>query len=242
MTPLEVVILGFFVIFGAATQRITGMGFALVASPFLVMLVGTGNGVPLTQVLSLIASSLVLAQTFRDAELRKAVPLAIFGFLGILPGAWLARTLPTAWLQIVIGAMVIIALTAIVASERARVFKGRTGLASAGFLSGFMNVTAGVGGPAVVLYSLSIKWPHAAFVATSQAYFITLNLMSLLVQGFPKLPGSTLAIAVGCLLGGLVVGTLLARRVSADLARLLVIIVAFAGSTATVIKGIVALL
>ena len=36
---------------------------------------------------------------------------------------------------------------ATVLSERARVFKGTPGLLSAGFLSGFMNAIAGIGGP-----------------------------------------------------------------------------------------------
>lgn len=232
---------GVFVFLGAATQRITGMGFALVASPLLVLALGPLVGVQLSQVLGLSVSALVLVQVWRQSEWRKAAGLFVPALVGIVPGAWLTRVLPPAILSIVIGSLVLVALLATVASERARVFRGTGGLLSAGFLSGFMNVTAGVGGPAIVLYSLSTRWAHEAFLATTQLYFVGLNIASLTARGFPVLEAPTWIVAGGCLVVGLIAGNALARRVSATLARQLVVAVALIGSVATVVKGVWAL-
>ncbi len=150
------------ILLGALTQRLTGMGFALVAAPLLVVVVGPLTGVQLLQVIGIVASSLVLAQVWRDVEVRTAVMLLLPALVGIIPGAWLVRTLPAPTLAIVVGALVIVALGAVLASERARVFTGTPGQVSAGLLSGFMSAAAGVGGPAIVLYAVSTGWSHRA--------------------------------------------------------------------------------
>lgn len=241
MSPLDLAIMAGFVLLGAATQRISGMGFALIASPFLVILLGVGNGVPMTQVLSLVSSFLVLSQVWRNAEVRRALWLFGSALLGIAPGLWLSHHASDAILQIVIGTLVIIALVAMLVSKQARIFTGRGGMISAGFLAGFLNFTAGVGGPPVVLYALSIDWRHDRFVATSQLFFVGLNAASLVGHGLPTVPGRALVLAIACVLVGNAIGNGLARRVSPQAARLLVIIVALGGSLATVAKGIWAL-
>lgn len=233
---------GSFVLLGSATQRITGMGFALVASPLLTLALGARVGVQLTQVLSLAASLLVLAQVWRSVEVTKALLLFVPALVGVVPGAFVSRTLPAPVLAVVVGALVVGALLAMACSTRARVFKGTAGLASAGFLSGFMNVTAGVGGPAVVLYALSAQWRHEAFVATVQLYFAALNVASLLAVGWPPLDGPTWAIALASLALGLVAGNALASRVPYEAARKLVFGVALTGSLATMVKGTLALI
>lgn len=232
------VALGLIIFSGALTQRVTGMGFGLVASPFLVLLLGAGDGVPLVQLLSLVASLVVLISVFGDVEWRKAFTLLVPALIGLLPGWWLSTVLPPAALGVLVGVLIVLALLAVLMSERARVFKGTGGLISAGLLSGFMNVTAGVGGPAIVLYSVSTGWPHRKFVATVQVYFAFLNLGSLVAHGLPDLAGPTWLV-VGAALGvGMVIGHWLSRHIDAALARRLVIAVAFGGATATIIRGL----
>lgn len=241
MNLADLAILIFFVLLGSTTQRITGMGFGLIAAPFLVIVLGPGLGVQLTQILSGLASAFVLATMWRYAEVKTAAVLMVFAILGLIPGTWLIRNLDPAPLQVITGTLILIALLAILASERARVFKGPVGQASAGFISGFMNVTAAVGGPAIVLYSLSTSWKHEAFVATSQLYFLFLNAASLVAVGLPSLPLKVLLLALGTMLSGLLLGNVLARKVSVRLARRLVIGVALAGAVSTIIKGSLAL-
>ncbi|MHB1008276.1 MAG: TSUP family transporter [Propionibacteriaceae bacterium] len=225
------------ILVGAAMQRVTGMGFALVAAPLLVLVLGVVQGVPLVQVLSLCVSGLVLASAFTYVDWLKAGLLIVPGLIGIVPGWWISKHVPTAPLSILIGVIVIVALLAMMADHRARIFKGTAGALSAGFLSGFMNVTAGVGGPAIVLYSVSTRWRHAEFVATAQAYFVALNIASLIAQGWPRLDGATWLLSIASLAAGLALGEVLARRVPTKVANVLVIGLALAGSAATIVRG-----
>ncbi len=234
-------LLGVFVFVGASAQRVTGMGFALVASPFLVLVLGPGNGVPLTIALGTVATVAVLVQVWRDVEPRTAVLLLVPALVGILPGRWVAERLPPPALAMVIGVLVIAAVLSMVASERAHVLTGWPGAVVAGLVSGFMNATAGVGGPAIVLYALSTKWRHEAFVATIQVYFLGLSVATLVALDPIKLPWEGwLAALVGLALG-LVAGTRVARHVSADQARTAVVGLALVGAAAIVLQGAVEL-
>ena len=241
MDAVHLALLGGAVLLGAATTRLTGMGFALVASPLLVLLLGTNNGVSLLLVLGFIQAPILVYQLRRDVEVKTALLLLAAAIVGIVPGAWLVNTLPAPVLAIVVGVLILVGITATVASEKARVFKGTPGLLSAGFLSGFMNSIAAIGGPAVALYALSTGWAHASFVATIQLYFFGLSASTLVARGLPALEPAAWVVAIVALAAGQLLGTFLMRWVSPALGRRLVIAVAIAGGIATIIKGIAAL-
>ena len=235
---VDLVLVAAAVLVGAGTQRITGMGFALMASPLLVLVLGVADGVATSQALTLIASVVVLFQLWRSVEWAKAGLLIVASLVGIVPGVWLTRQLSAPVLSILVGVLVIVALIAVMSNERARVFTGTAGGAAAGSLSGFMNVTAGVGGPPIVLYQLSTNWAHGPYVATVQVYFIGLNIASLLAGGAPGLEAATWTAVIVALFGGLLLGDRLARRVTDGQARFAIIVVALGGATATVVKGL----
>jgi uncharacterized membrane protein YfcA len=225
---------------GAVTQRVTGIGFALVAAPLLVLVAGPFDGIILSNLLGLIVCAVVLASTWRDVEWRRGLLLAAPALAAIPVGAFVARTMPGPLLLVVIGTIVLLALGLVQLSARARILHGTGGAVVAGAASGFMNVTAGVGGPAMVLYAVSSKWEHRRFVATFQFYSVMVNAASLLSKGGPHLPASALALSVGALAVGLVLGELLSRRVPAEKANRAVVLLAMAGALATVVKGVLA--
>ncbi len=152
------------VVLAAATQRITGLGFALVSAPLLVLASGPITGVLLANLLSLITNLAVLAQTWRQVDLRRVLLLAVPALCFVPVGQFVARLLSPAVLMVGIGGLVLAALAAVRLLQRTVVFSGKGGAIAAGALSGFMNVTAGVGGPAMALYALASKWPHRSFV------------------------------------------------------------------------------
>ena len=102
-----------------------------------------------------------------------------------------------------------------------------------------MNVTAGVGGPAIVLYPLITDWEHRRFVATFQFYSIIINLASLMAKGPPQISRPALWASLGALGVGLYAGELLSRRVNAEHARRAIFVLALAGALSTVVKGVV---
>ena len=226
----------------AATQRITGLGFALVSAPLLVLTNGPVSGVLLANLLSLVTNLMVLAQTWRDVDMKRVLLLAIPALCLIPIGQIVAKALPPPVLMLGIGLLVLAGLAAVQWLRRTTLFAGSAGAVAAGAMSGFMNVTAGVGGPAITLYAVGSRWPHQSFVGSMQLYFAMINTGSILIKGLPHVANAVLAAALAALAAGLVLGHFISRLISADHARRAVLALAVAGALGTVVKGATLLL
>lgn len=238
MTGLETALLAVAVLLGAATQRATGLGFALVAAPFLVLLTGPAVGVSLSNALSASLCALVLARTWRRALWREVAVLAVPALLAIPLGVLVVRTLPEGPLLVAIGALAVGAVVVVALGRRRQLLPGRRSAVLAGALAGFMNVTAGVGGPMVTAYAVSRSWPLPVFIPTAQATLLVVNLASLAGKGLPALGPVAWTVSGVALVAGLVLGELVTRRLDAARGLQLVIAVALAGGTATVVRGL----
>ncbi len=228
---------------GASTQRISGVGFALVTSPFLIIFLGPLNGVLLVNALGMFTTLLAFTQVIKEVEYRRVFLMMGPAIVAMLPGAWVATHTSPALLSVIIGTMIIVALLASVTSRRTAFFQGRSGAGIAGFISGFMNVTAGVGGPAVTAYALATRWRHAAFAASAQLYFFGIDAASLMAYGaLPSLDGPGWAACGIALIAGIMVGNVLAAKIRPRVSMATVVILAFAGAVLIIIKGSVALL
>ncbi|HRW17546.1 MAG TPA: TSUP family transporter [Dermatophilaceae bacterium] len=207
----------------------------------LVLVAGGFQGVVLANLLGLVVTVVVFLSSLRHVEWRRGLLLVVPALLAVPVGAWVARTLPSAWLEVLVGGLVLIALVAVRARPELAPFRGRAGAVAAGATSGFMNVTAGVGGPAMVLYALGTKWEQVRFAATFQFYAIFVNLASLAAKGGPQLPTATLVLAFAGLAVGLLGGHWVARRVTPAQATQAVFALALLGAAATLMKGLWAL-
>ncbi|GEP25850.1 sulfite exporter TauE/SafE family protein [Cryobacterium levicorallinum] len=236
------------VLIGSSMQRITGMGFALVAAPFLVLLLGPIDGVIVVNVCGALTAGVILTRVFRDVDWRRYGILAACAVIGIVPGSYVLQFVPVAWLEISIGVLVAAGLTVSVNLGRVVVRDRLSFRVIAGMTSGVMNTTAGVGGPAVSIYAIATGWPQRSFAATMQPYFLTIGLASLSSKfalgsaGVPELP-VLVWILIGCAcIVGLIVGDLLSRVIEPHVARRLLVIVAYLGSFATIVRGVLELL
>ncbi|MDP9074150.1 MAG: sulfite exporter TauE/SafE family protein, partial [Actinomycetota bacterium] len=96
----------------------------------------------------------------------------------------------------------------------------------------------GVGGPAVAMYALNAEWPVEMTGPTLQVYFMGLNILSLVALGPVSLPIGIAAGMFGATVAGVVAGTLVARRLDAASVVRAVLVLALAGGTAAVVRGI----
>lgn len=236
------VLLAVAVLAGSATQRITGLGFALVSSPFLVLIVDPRQGVLLANLLSLVTSIVVLWMVRRRVDVRRAVALAVPALLLVPVGAFVTTQIPVRTLYVGIGVLVLVALavTVTIAGRGLQARPGPVITIAAGAASGFMNVTAGVGGPAITVYAIATRWEQAGFVATAQLYFVLLNTGSLIAgRGLPQISATAMVVSLTALLIGTMIGQRLNRRVPLHRARQAVLVLAAAGAVATMVKGLV---
>lgn len=229
---------------GSMLQRITGMGFALVAAPFIVLIAGPVTGVILVNVCGALTAATVLARVFRHVEWKRYLLLVPAAFAGIVPGAVVVQNVPTSWLEVFVGCTVIAGLATAPVFRASPRRPGAKPLLAAGSVSGFMNATAGVGGPALSVYAISTRWEQTEFAATMQPYFLTIGVTSIaakLLTGLASTPDLSIGAwaAIGpAILAGLVAGDLLARRIGLQTARRLMLILAYLGSLATIARGL----
>ncbi|QAV70468.1 sulfite exporter TauE/SafE family protein [Salinibacterium sp. UTAS2018] len=232
------------ILIGALSQRITGMGFALVCSPIVVILLGPFDGVLVVNFSAVILSLLILPRVWKRIEWRAFAWLVIPAVLTIVPGSLLAAHLPGPVLQLGVGILVLLALTATLLITRANhVVAARPAAIMAGAASGFMNTAAGVGGPALSIYAVLTRWPQAKFAATLQPYFIVIGSVSLVSKivfsggELPQLDVVSWVVIIGALVSGFILGEVLNRHISHSVARTAVIIVAYIGGAVAVIEG-----
>ncbi|WP_221585520.1 sulfite exporter TauE/SafE family protein [Microbacterium sp. G2-8] len=236
---LPLTALGLAVFLGTATQRISGMGFALVASPFLVVLLGPFEGVLVVNVFGALTALVVLVSVWRRVEGRRALLLLVPAVIATVPGAIVASLVPAGLLTLIIGVLTVVALCASLFARGSVRMMGRGGAIAAGAASGFMNVTAGVGGPAISAYAIATRWPQPAFAATVQLYFFVLGAASLAAKwALPSLSWQQWVVCGGAVGLGVAAGTLLAKVVGPKAARIMVIVLAFAGAIAVIAQGV----
>ena len=218
---------------GAAAQAITGIGFALVAAPFLVSTEGR-DGVRLVILLSAVLNAAMVARERRDVQPRFVVQLLVPAALATPVLALLVRQLPERQLAIVAGAVIVAAVLALASGYRVHAARGRAGAVGAGVVSAGMNVVAGVGGPPVALYAVNAGWPPRAARASLQAYFLCLNVVALLGLGLPPVHVGFFA-AMGA---GWLAGRVLDRVVPDRHATTALLLVAGIGGVVTVLRAL----
>lgn len=226
------------VLLGSSVQWLTGMGFALVAVPALVLLLGPSQGVVLANCAAGVICVVGLAGGRRHVRPAAMVPLCVAAACTVPAGTWMTRRLPESWLLLVMGALVTAAVLVIMRGVRIPALRGTRGAIAAGAAGGFMNAAAGVGGPPVSLYALNAGWTVREFVPNAMFYGVVVNAFSVASNGLPELTGPQWSsVAVAMALGG-VVGRGLATRISEERARLLVLLLALAGGVTAVGKGL----
>lgn len=230
------------VLAGAVSVRTTGMGFALLSAPFLVMALGPLEGILVTNVCGIVAALLNLIVIRADLDWRRAAKVVPAGIVGTLPGALLVLWLPAPVLAIAISLLVIAGLLFTLGSRSLQVPNSYWVGAGGGFASGLMTVTAGVGGPGLVIYALATQWEHRSFAATAQLHFAVLGAAALIAKwSLPSLPLAGWALLLGMLVVGLIGGTALARRVHGARAMRWVIVIAMLGALLSLIQGLAGL-
>ncbi|GAA1115603.1 sulfite exporter TauE/SafE family protein [Kribbella jejuensis] len=235
---MELLILGGVVLLGAFVQWLTGMGFALVSVPALVIVLGPTDGITFANCAAGVICVLGLLRGWRYVRLRSMIPLILAAACTAPLGAWFARALPGPVLLLVMGALVTVAAVVLLIGLRVPALKGLTGALTAGATGGFMNTAAGLGGPPVSLYAVNANWTIREFVPNALFYGALVNIFSLVTRGIPPLSRPEWLTTSAALALGATTGALLAPRIPNHTARRLVLLLALTGGLTTATKGL----
>ncbi|MGW4564046.1 TSUP family transporter [Streptomyces sp. NPDC004561] len=226
------------VLLGAGVQWLTGMGFALVSVPALVLLLGPADGVVLANCAAGAISVVGLAGGWRRVRPAAMVPLCLAAACTVPAGAWLTRHLPHPVLLLLMGVLVTAAVLLVMRGAEVPALRGGRGAVTAGALGGFMNAAAGVGGPPVSLYALNAGWTVREFVPNAQFYGVVVNAFSVAANGLPRLAPPQWALAAAAMAAGALAGHTIAARIPEHRARYLVLLLSLAGGATAMTKGL----
>jgi uncharacterized membrane protein YfcA len=221
---------------GAAAQSVSGIGFALVSGPLLFTVFGPREGVRVAVVLSMLVNVVVLAREHRSVMVRRVLPVLIAALASTPLLVHLLSSVHTDVLRAAAGGVIVVGVV-LVAAGRTR-DSGVIGGVIAGLVSATMNVLASAGGPAVAVYATGAHWDPGRLRATLQAYFLCLNVVTVLTLGAPDWSAHRAVVLVLALLAGSVVGAFLAPRVSHQVARAVTLLLAAAGGLAVMISAL----
>ncbi|MFF7072771.1 sulfite exporter TauE/SafE family protein [Streptomyces pseudovenezuelae] len=241
MTVTADVLLAGIVLLGSCVQWLTGMGFALVAVPALILLLGPAQGVVLANCAAGVICLVGLAGGWRLVRPRAMVPLCAAAACTVPAGTWVTRRLPQPWLLLVMGGLVTVAVLLVLRGARVAALRDTRGAVFAGAAGGFMNSAAGVGGPPFSLYAVNAGWTVREFVPNAMFYGVIVNAFSVASNGVPGLRGPQWVLVIAAMGAGGLTGRWLASRTPEKRARLIVLLLALAGGITAVGKGLWAL-
>lgn len=238
------------IIVGASLQRVSGTGMGLVVAPLLAVLLGAAPGVLLANATTTVSALLLTLAVRRSVEWRRALLIGVCAVPGAVTGALVVRSVPPAALQVLVGAIVLLALAvSSLAAYLGRLPEVRRWwlTPAAGLLGAAFNTTAGVAAPVMVVHARLVRWSQGGFAATMQPVFMTMGALSVLaktaitpVQTWTP-PWWLVGVAVLAVLVGIAVGGALSSRLSATVARRTATVLAALGGLSAMVRGLIAL-
>ena len=229
-------------IIGAAAfvSSLSGFGYALVATPFLVLLLPPRTVVPIVMVSWLPLAALLVWEAHGRMEWRRIGRWGMGAVVGIPLGVYGLATTAPGPMRAVIGAITLLAALTLWLKPARPLRHEALAAPAAGLLSGIMGGATGMSGPPVILFGLNQGWKHPVLRANLIGYFAAKQLLVVLfLTGFGILNAGTLVLGMAALPGmalGYLGGIRLKDRVSYRHFRTLAFCLVGAGGLVALIR------
>jgi uncharacterized protein len=132
------------VVAGAVTNRVTGLGFSLVCSPVMVLVLGPRDGVRLLNMVSVAVTLSNVSTGWRDVRWRDWALLVSAGVVCTPLATWAAHRIDDGVLLVGAGLVTIASAIVLATGRVLHSVRGRRGAVGAGAVSATMNVIAGL--------------------------------------------------------------------------------------------------
>ena len=218
----------FLIVFLAVfTQSVTGFGVALVSMPLLTALLGIQTAAPLVALVSLIAEFILLIY-YRDAfNMRvvwRLIIAAVFGIpLGVLALRYFPEAIVLALLGLIVGGYALYALLDL----RLPAIQQPIWAYGTGFFAGILGGAYNTPGPPVIVYGNCRRWPPAEFKGNLQGFFLLTSFLvvgtHILAQNYAAEVWRSTLVALPAIAAGIIIGLLLASRISSKVFRTIVL-------------------
>jgi uncharacterized protein len=234
---------------GAVVQSATGFGFALLAAPAFLAALDRNEAVATVLVLSLALNALTLAGEGRHPEVlaRPLATLLAAAVPGIIGGAFLLQALSKSLLQVLAGALILLA-GALAARGRPgpRRPPGGPATIGAGVTAGALTSTTTVNGPPIVLWLRHSRAALGETRDTLAAAFAVLNLLGAVAvvsvggDGGSGVRPLTVLWLLPLVVAGQLVGRRIFDRLSPTRFRAIALVLVVAAGAASIAAGLAA--
>ena len=164
-------------------SSLTGFGYALIATPFLVLIFPPAVTVPLVLTTWVPLSVFLVIGARREMCARRIGNLLLGSALGAPVGVHLLTSLGVQPMQLAIGSFTLLAAGLLIMRPFPRLPGERMLCFAGGVLSGVSGGASAMSGPPVVLIGLNQGWAPRNFRADLIGYFAVLHLALLLLLG-----------------------------------------------------------
>lgn len=241
MDALTLQVIG--IVFLATLVRgLTGFGNALVAMPLLALVIEPRTASPLVGLTAIVMATLMLAAHWREVHIGSAWRLLVASVPGLVIGLWFLTNSGGAAIRLALGIFILAYSFYDLFRPRLAHLENERWAYVAGFISGIIGGACNANGPPIVIYGTMRGWSPERFRATLQGFFLPAGLFILVGHASSGLwTREVFRLFLWCLPSvvlGVVLGSLLAKRVKKEHFRIVVHTVLIASATMLLIKAL----
>lgn len=222
----------------ACAQTISGYGMNLILAPVAQLLLPGAAAVRLVTGSAAILNSALIAAGRRSILWRPVLFLTVPALAATFLLGPAIRGSGARSLGVVVAAVTIVAVAASAWPASPVRLSGPGGAVIAGALSGVLNVSSGVNGPPIAVYTAAQPWPPRQLVATVQTVFLPLNIAAFAVLSVAPLAAGLFCASAAGTGAGLLAGMCLRERIPVALVRWAVLCIAVTGAALVLARAV----
>ena len=160
------------VLLGAFIRSVSGFGYALIATPLLMLVIEPKSVVVINVIISITMNAMILFHMREHIDLKRVVLISLGSLPGILLGASLLSRLDPSVIKLAVAILVIPFSVLLLLGHSHQFKRDALGCVIAGFMGGVLAASTSLGGPPVVLFLLNQGLAKERFVGTLATYFL----------------------------------------------------------------------
>ncbi|MBF0290698.1 MAG: sulfite exporter TauE/SafE family protein [Nitrospinae bacterium] len=216
----EYLLIAIVIFIAGAVHGSVGFGQGLIAMPLMALFIDIKTVIPLSLFNGLVIGVTLVLRWRRRLDFSKAAPLIISSMFGIPIGVYFLKTWDASALKMGLGVLLasysLYSLTGV---------KIKTAMSAGwgyvfGFFSGMVGGAFGLNGPVSLLYVMSAKWAVEEKKVVLVTYFVTSNIMILILyfaSGVPMTaPATYAAICAPTAIAGAMIGAMFSDRLNKE--------------------------
>lgn len=168
------------VLVASTLQAATGFGFAIMATPFLLLLFEAHDAIQLNIILCLLTSLLMIYKIRHEISMKILDHLIRGSLIGIIPGLLLFIFLDVRPLKILVSILILVLTGLLVTKINFKPSKAKELIV--GTFSGLLTTSIGMPGPPLMIYFAGAEVDKATIRSTTLAYVVFVNFIALLLQ------------------------------------------------------------